>query len=156
VQPKDFVIRSYKDGKVLSKQNLVPYTENHYKAPYLHIHRADFHNVLVNAARELGVEIRLKSSVQKVDFDKPSVTLKDGSEFKADIILGADGLRSVCREEMLGHADPPHLTGDLAYRMIVRADDMRKHKDLVELTENPAINFWLGPDAHAVCYLLKG
>jgi salicylate hydroxylase len=33
---------------------------------------------------------------------------------------------------------------------------MMKHESLVELALNPAINYWMGPDAHAVCYLLKG
>lgn len=33
---------------------------------------------------------------------------------------------------------------------------MRKDPDLAELTTVPMINYWLGPSAHAVCYLLKG
>jgi salicylate hydroxylase len=57
---------------------------------------------------------------------------------------------------MLGRKDPPHFTGDLAYRITVKASDMRMHPGLVELAENPAINMWMGPQAHAVCYLLKG
>ena len=57
---------------------------------------------------------------------------------------------------MLGHPDPPRLTGDLAYRIVVKAEDMRKHEILRELVETPQINYWMGPHAHAVCYLLKG
>lgn len=100
--------------------------------------------------------ILLSSKVKTVDFEKPSVLLADGTEFRADLVIGADGLKSACREALLGHADPPKLTGDLAYRIIVKAEDMLKHKDLVELVENPAINIWIGPDSHVVCYLLKG
>lgn len=135
---------------------MVPYAEERYGVPYLHIHRADYHKILVAEAERLGVSIRLGSTVTKIDFEKPSLHLKDKPEFHADIIFGADGLKSVCREALLGHSDPPHLTGDLAYRIIVKAEDMKKHPDLVDLAEKPAINYWMGPDGHAVCYLLKG
>lgn len=33
---------------------------------------------------------------------------------------------------------------------------MRAHEDLREFVDRPAINFWMGPKAHAVSYLLKG
>ncbi|MCJ1364519.1 hypothetical protein MMC16_003630 [Acarospora aff. strigata] len=156
VRPADFILRSYRDGSVLSKQNMVPFAEERYGVPYLHIHRADYHKILVAEAQRLGVGMELGCTVTEVDFQKPSLHLKDKPEFHADVILGADGLKSICREALVGHPDPPHLTGDLAYRIIVKAEDMRKHPDLVDLVEKPAINYWMGPDGHAVCYLLKG
>ncbi|KAI9751368.1 MAG: hypothetical protein M4579_006109 [Chaenotheca gracillima] len=156
VRPRDFVLRSYRDGKILSKQNLIPYAEQTYDAPYLHIHRADFHKVMVDLARQQGVTIQLGATVTGINFDQPSILLKDGTEFKADVVLGADGLKSKCREELLGHSDPPRLTGDLVYRMIIKADDMKKNPQVANLTTNPAINYWMGPDSHAVAYLLQG
>jgi len=118
----------------------MPYTENEYGAPYLHIHRADYHKILVDEARRRGVDIRLNSHVKDIDFEKPAVVLADGCEFRADVVIGADGLKSVCREALLGHPDPPRLTGDLAYRITVRADEMKRHPDLVSLVKGPAIN----------------
>ena len=135
---------------------MIPYAEERYGVPYLHIHRADYHKILVTEAENLGVGMQLGCTVTKVDFEKPSLHLKDKPEFLADIILGADGLKSVCREALVGHPDPPHLTGDLAYRIIVKASDMKKDPLLRDLAEKPAINYWMGPDAHAVCYLLQG
>ncbi|EEP80851.1 conserved hypothetical protein [Uncinocarpus reesii 1704] len=156
VRPKDFILRSYRDGKVLSVQNVLPYTENQYGTPYLHIHRADYHRILLKEAIRQGVEILLDSTVIGVDFGKPAVHLKGKPDFHADVIFGADGLKSACREALLGHPDPPRLTGDLAYRIIVKAEDMRKHPELSEFLEQPCINYWMGPDAHAVCYFLQG
>lgn len=156
VRPESANLRSYRDGKVLSVQTFLGYTEERYGAPYLHIHRADFHKVLVDAARKEGVRIQLGSAVTGIDFTKPLLRIRGRPDFHADIIIGADGLKSVCREEMLGHKDPPHFTGDLAYRITVKAGDMRKHPELRELAERPAINLWMGPSSHAVCYLLKG
>ena len=156
VRPSDFILRSYRDGKILSKQNMVPYAEERYGVPYLHIHRADYHRILVVEAERLGVKLQLGSKVTKIDFDTASIHIYDKPNFHADLILGADGLKSVCRQSLLGHVDPPHLTGDLAYRIIIKAEDMKKHHDLRELVEKPAINYWMGPQGHVVCYLLQG
>lgn len=156
VRPSDFILRSYRDGKVLSKQNMVPYAEERYSAPYLHIHRADYHRILVVEAERLGVRLQLGSTVTKIDFEKALIQTKDKPDFHADLILGADGLKSICRESLLGHLDPPHLTGDLAYRIVINVEDMKTHPDLRELVEKPAINYWMGPYGHVVCYLLQG
>ncbi|KAI9793825.1 MAG: hypothetical protein M1835_006983 [Candelina submexicana] len=156
VRPRDIVLRSYHDGAILSTVNMLPLEEETYGVPYLVIHRADHHRILVAEARRLGVTIHLSASVMGIDFEKPSVHLKDANEFHADLILGADGLKSNCREQLLGRPDPPHFTGDLAYRIVVKADDMKKHPDLIGLTEKPAVNYWMGPNGHAVCYMVKG
>ncbi|KAI4181878.1 MAG: hypothetical protein L6R41_006351 [Letrouitia leprolyta] len=156
VQPRDFVLRSYRDGTILSKQNMVPYAVQRYAAPYLHIHRADYHKILVAEAERLGVKIILGSTVSKLDFERPLVYLNGKPEFYADVVIGADGLKSKCREAMLGYPDPPRFTGNLAYRIIVKVEDMKSCPDLSELTEEPAIHYWMGPQAHAVCYFLQG
>ena len=156
VRPSDFIIRSYRDGTILNKLNMVPYAEKRYGVPYLHIHRADYHKILVAEAQRLGVKMHLGSVVRGIDFDRAIVHIRDKPDFQADLILGADGLKSICRESLLGHPDPPHLTGDLAYRIVIKADDMKKHPDLRDLAEKPAINYWMGPHGHVVCYLLKG
>ncbi|KAF8537013.1 hypothetical protein BDD12DRAFT_848640 [Trichophaea hybrida] len=155
VLPHAFVMRSYK-GPELNRQPMLPYCEEAYGAPYLHIHRADFHSVFVKRAEALGVNIRLNAFVNAIDFSAPSVTLATGQTINCDLVVAADGLKSKCRELYLGHADPPHNTGDLAYRILVKASDMRKDPDLAQLAEVPVINYWMGPGAHAVCYLLKG
>ncbi len=156
VRPSDFIIRSYRNGVILNKLNMVPHAEKRYGVPYLHIHRADYHKILVAEAHRLGVKMQLGSVVTGIDFERAIVHIRDKPDFQADLILGADGLKSICRESLLGHPDPPHLTGDLAYRIVIKADDMKKHPDLRDLAEKPAINYWMGPYGHVVCYLLKG
>lgn len=94
--------------------------------------------------------------MDSIDFSAPAVTLATGQTIDCDLVVGADGLRSKCRELYLGHADPPQNSGDLAYRILVRASDIRKDPELAGLAETPMLNIWMGPRAHAVCYLLKG
>lgn len=155
VRPSDFIIRSYRDGAILNKLNMVPYAEERYGVPYLHIHRADYHRILVAEAERQGITIKLGSVVTNIDFDRALIRIRNKPDFQADMIIGADGLKSICREWLLGHTDPPHLTGDLAYRIVIKAEDMKKHPDLRELAEKPAINYWMGPYGHVVCYLLQ-
>jgi salicylate hydroxylase len=102
------------------------------------------------------VEIILGSRAVEIDFEVPAIKLADGSTLTADLVIGADGLYSTCREALLGKKDPPRLTGDLAYRATVPASKMREQECLREFIESPSINHWLGPDSHAVGYLLKG
>ncbi len=131
------------------------YVPNKYRV----VHRADFHKALMRKAKDLGVHLRLNSFVDKIDFTKPSCTLKSGEQLDADLILGCDGLKSRTRELMLGYQDPPKDTGDIAYRILVPASEMKKHKELSFLLENGSrapLNYWMGPDCHVVCYLLKG
>lgn len=85
-----------------------------------------------------------------------TVGLRDGRQLTADLIVGCDGINSTLREIFVGHADPPVLTGDLAYRLLLDTDAMRNDPELKSLVEEPQVNYWLGPDAHAVNYVLKG
>jgi flavin-dependent dehydrogenase len=54
------------------------------------IHRADYHQILLDNARSLGVEIRLGALVEKILVDETAVIV--GAEtITGDVIIGADG-----------------------------------------------------------------
>ena len=59
--------------------------------PFSVIHRADYHEVMLETAKDLGVEVRLGCNVEHLDFISPQVTLSSGETLKADVIVGADG-----------------------------------------------------------------
>ncbi|GAB7344844.1 hypothetical protein MBLNU457_3295t3 [Dothideomycetes sp. NU457] len=155
VKPVDITIRRYHDGKILSVTDIFPHTVDHYGAPYLQIHRADYHRVLTKTARDLGVQIQLGSAVTDIDFETPAVRIAGKPDVYADLIIGADGLKSVCREKLLGRPDPPRLTGQMAYRAVISTEDMLKHPELAELVNEPRMTYWTGPDSHVVGYPLK-
>ena len=156
VSPQAVRLRSYADGRILSEQRFVPLAQALYGAPYCNVHRADYHNLLVAKCRQLGVAVRLGARAETVDFAAPSVTLADGSVLAADLVVGADGLKSRLRSLLLGRPSPPFLTGDLAYRILIDVARMRADPALAELAATPMFNIWMGPQAHAACYLLKG
>ena len=60
---------------------------------HFNIHRAAFQKVLVDAATRAGVEIIVNARVVTIDENgtSPIATTKDGQNYEADLIIGADG-----------------------------------------------------------------
>ncbi len=124
-----------------------------YGAPLLTIHKADLQLALINRAKELGVEFRLGDWLKDVNSDVPEVITISGERFPCDLVVGADGLWSRCRECFLGTQDKPNATGDL-YRIMLRLKDI-PDQDLRDLVAKPGLNFWLGPDCRVIAYSIR-
>jgi salicylate hydroxylase len=131
--------------------------ERRWGAPYLIIHRADLQRALVEGiCCQADVELSLGTTV--IDFarcgDRISVGLRRGSRVAsddADLLIGADGLRSQVRDRLgLGARDRADFSGRVAYRAIVSADD-----DNPKWTGSDIV-LRLGPEAHLVEYPLRG
>ncbi|KAJ9491829.1 hypothetical protein VN97_g1410 [Penicillium thymicola] len=120
---------------------------------YRDFHRADLQQCLVERALELGVNITCNARVVDVtvseDGTTATATAADGRQWIGDLVIGADGVFGKLTEGLLGRVDPPVKTGDLAYRLLLSTEEMRKDPDLAELVTDPQVNYWLGPDAHA-------
>lgn len=125
-----------------------------YGAPFIALHRADLHKVLYDRSHELGVEIHLGQKVVQIDFEETIIFTESGLTAKADLVVAADGLWSSCRQCFLGVEEPPLPTGDLAYRILLRLDEINDPQ-LRQWVSKPAVHFWIGPEAHAVGYSLR-
>ncbi|KAF5541288.1 salicylate hydroxylase [Fusarium mexicanum] len=125
---------------------------------WLVIARPDYHQVLWDAAKDAGAELRLDSEMEKIDFQGSCVHLVGGEKVNGDVIVGADGLWSRARDQLLEKDSPPAETGDLAYRCTIPAEDLQALNDeaLNELMEKKSATCWMGPDRHCVLYPLKG
>ncbi|KAJ7016990.1 hypothetical protein C8F04DRAFT_1339361 [Mycena alexandri] len=81
--------------------------------------------------------LHLNSRVVSLKPDLARVTLTSGKTFQGDVILGADGVKSMIREVVLGRPDKPLPTGDAAYRAIVPTSEedtrRRDRNDELEL-----------------------
>lgn len=132
--------------------------------PFWDFHRANLHMGLLERAVELGAKLTTNSRVVHVEYENDErnqttraiAICQDGTKHAADLVVGADGINSKCREILLGHEDPPLLTGDLAYRLLLNTEDMLKDAELRGFVQDPQVNYWIGPDAHAVNYVLRG
>jgi salicylate hydroxylase len=142
-------------GNKISEMDFHAYEED-CGAPFWDFHRANLHLGLLERAKELGAQLTTRTKVVDVEYESRDgqstnaiAVCEDGKRYKADLIVGADGINSKCREILLGHEDPPLLTGDLAYRLLLNTDDMLKDPELSGFVKDPQVNYWIGPDAHA-------
>ncbi|KAH6638404.1 hypothetical protein C7974DRAFT_160160 [Boeremia exigua] len=148
-------------GKKISYMDFHEY-EAHCGTPFWDFHRANLHMALLERAVELGAKLMTNSRVVDIEYESSEDTTKaiavceNAQRYKADLVVGADGINSATRELLLGHPDPPLLTGDLAYRLLLDTEQMMKDPDLRHFVEDPQVNYWIGPDAHAVNYVLRG
>lgn len=137
--------------------NLVPYVQEKYGAPYLVTHRADLRRILFEEAEAQGARVRLgvRIDIEKTSFADGVFHLAGEEEIHADLVIGADGLQSTCRDSLFPQLYPLRSTGKLVYRTIIDTEAM-KSTQLNDLVLTPNIHVWLGPGSMAVCYLLKG
>jgi salicylate hydroxylase len=140
-------------GNTITSMNFAESASQYPGTFYWDFHRANLHKCLLERAAELGAKIKVNARVADVliaqDNETATVSLQNGEKHVADLVVAADGVNSRLREVMLGKEDPPVLTGDLAYRLLLSTNDMLKDPELAPFVTQPQVNYWLGPDAHA-------
>ncbi|KAK4615668.1 FAD-dependent monooxygenase OpS4 [Fulvia fulva] len=158
-EPTLLQVRRWSDGKVLSRtDDFNVEMKSKYNAPFWDLHRVDVQRALAAKAKELGVEVRLGSRIEDVDFDQATIRLASGETLQADLIVGADGLWSKCRQKFLMskglEPDIPIPTGDLAYRIVLEVNEV-KSQEVKDWISQPTCQFWIGPEAHVVAYSVR-
>jgi salicylate hydroxylase len=152
VHPGAYVFRTYDDGELIQQFPLAATHEAQFGAPYTQMHRADFHEILASRARQADPDIiRLNKKVTGFTEEANGVALHfaDGGSARGDLLLGADGLKSAVRRQILGDAIATY-TGDAAWRITVPIERLpQPHLEKV-------MSVFMGPGGHAVCYYLRG
>ena len=153
VKPEGIVFRRYNTGERVGFTKWAGVMEKDYGAPYYHIHRADFQKLLYDLVAP-HVTLLLGSTVVRCDPDpvSPSVTLKSGEVIRADLIVGADGVKSYIQWVVSGKPSKAQPTGDAAYRATIPASLMMQDPELREFIENPEMTGWMAPGRHLMAY----
>jgi salicylate hydroxylase len=144
----------WEDGSTIVKIPFGQIVQNH-GAPYWLVHRHDLHKGLLEAAERAGVTILNNKRVIEYDFNAPAVTTADGQIFTAELIIAADGIKSIARPQLTGRPDVPRDTGDVAYRILIPGTELLKDPELADLISTPATTSWCGPEAHLVGYPIR-
>jgi salicylate hydroxylase len=150
-EPEALELRIGKSGGKVFAIPVGQAARKRYGAPYLHIHRADLVEVLRGEAERAGAKVRLGARVaayrREPDPAGVRVGLDTGDIVWADVLVGADGMRSTVRRLMFG-AEHPRFTGAVAWRAIA---PIGACPDL----PNAAV-VWAGAGKHAVTYRIRG
>jgi len=86
------------------------------------VHRDDFINALLGVLPDGMVHIGRRAVAVEDRGDRATVVFADGATVTADLVIGADGIRSVVRRQLFSDA-PPVFSRSHAYRAVISADD---------------------------------
>ncbi|MBP6994640.1 MAG: FAD-dependent monooxygenase [Phycicoccus sp.] len=119
--------------------------------------RADVANILADAVHETGIDVRLGAKVTEVEqtAEGVTITMADGSTLSADLLVGADGIRSDVRR-LIGIDTMPEPVGMGIWRVVA---DRPEEMDCSELFYNgPKYKAGYTPISDTQCYafLLEG
>lgn len=136
----------------------VPLSTAQFGADRVLYHRQDLHSALRDAAVSPDmpgkpVEIRTASPVVACDAEAGSVTLGSGEKLQADLVIGADGIKSVIRTAVLGEERKALPTGLSAYRILVPTkyiQDIDEVPDSVKTPDPAMTNMVVGTDKRVI------
>lgn len=161
VAPRATIRRRWEDGSLLGSFPLGEPVEERYQAPYWNAHRAEVHGALLEKACDPagpGFAVRMQGGVRIRGVEPLAVGAMvvddQGRTWKADLLVGADGIHSALRAALLGN-DSPRYSGDDAYRALIDVEAIRQRPGAASLVAEPEVSIWLGPQRHAIHYWVR-
>jgi salicylate hydroxylase len=143
VRPSAIEVRRWHDDAALAVTPLGDACVRMYGVPYYTLHRADLHAALLSLVDGVALGKRCVG-VTPAD-DGVTVSFADGTSVEADVVLGADGIRSTVRGHLLD--DRPRFAGHAIFRGLVPSAAV-PHEDKVLIR--------MGPGQHCVSYPISG
>lgn len=137
--------------RLLGQIDLGDTARSNYGFDYACIHRADLHQVLLDAVRQQPlVTLQLNAKIVAVSESAQAVQVstEQGASHGADALIGCDGLWSQVRQHVLG-AQPPLATGHVAWRALL---PMRM---VPSQLQSQRVIAWLAPHMHAIAYPVR-
>lgn len=150
VFPDNLIMRDAFDGAEITRIPTGEPLRKHFGYPYAVIHRTDLHKVLIDAVKRSSMAT-LTTSCKLASYedrgDRVVVQSEAGQTFEGAALIGADGLWSAVRNQLVGDGKP-RVSGHIAYRGVIPLAEVPEH-----LRENNVV-LWAGPKTHLVHYPL--
>ncbi|HYO51213.1 FAD-dependent monooxygenase [Archangium sp.] len=147
--PQALEARSWRSGRRIFSTPLGERCLEAYGAPYYHVHRADLHALLSQALGPEGLRLSARCTGFAEEGDGVRVEFEDGSSEWGDLLIGADGIRSITRTVAFG-PEQPRFSGNVAFRAVIPARSVEG----LPLERNTTA--WWGPGKHFVHYFISG
>jgi salicylate hydroxylase len=109
------------------------------------VHRAEFLDVLVRALPASSFRLGHRCSDLRQDSDQVVLSFENGVRASHDLVIGADGIRSVVRQR-LGLDSPATSEGVMAYRGMVPTEKLAWAKGV------QGLYLWMGTGRSFLCY----
>jgi salicylate hydroxylase len=140
---------NWQSGEELFRTPLREVCPRVFGAEFYHVHRADLHTMLAKDITPERITFGVSCTGLRQQAGRTIACFDDGSEYAADLVVGADGVRSAVRAALWGQ-EPASYTGHMCWRALVPVEQF----PLPFVT--PTSAFWMGPKGHVVTYYVKG
>lgn len=150
--PDNLVLRDALDGSEVTCVPAGDGLRERFGEPYALTHRADLLATFLEACRdEPRIELSTDRRVEAVVDDGETVVaeIEGGETVEGSALIGADGLWSRVREQVIGDG-PPRVAGHIAYRGVL------PRAEVPDDLWSPDMTVWVGPRTHLVHYPLRG
>jgi 6-hydroxynicotinate 3-monooxygenase len=146
IKPHCYISRAWDTGERMYEITFDAASEERFGGPYLNIHRGDLHAVLEQVVTPGTIAFNHHLIDLKETSHSMRLVFENGVEVEADIVIGADGIRSKVRECLLG-SEAPRFVGAVAHRAIFATERLRGF-------EIPDCTKWWGRDRHILPYFM--
>jgi 2-polyprenyl-6-methoxyphenol hydroxylase-like FAD-dependent oxidoreductase len=156
-EPRNIVSVAFDDAHLRFREPLKGAAAAQFGAPYLTVHRADLHRLLVDRLPAQGIHLNALCTGVSPQGGIAVASFADGGQIEADIIVAADGINSAVRESLFG-MQAARYTQQMAWRCIVpigRVPTRIGPGSAVEIGRDEYVG-WIGPDGHVICYPIRG
>jgi salicylate hydroxylase len=150
-EPQSIELRLGHSGRRMFSLPLREKAMERWGGRYVHIHRADLAEGLKDALEAIAPDALTYGKTvteYRQEGARAIVILDDGEELTCDLLVGADGVHSRLRGQMLG-GDPATFTGMVAWRTTVPVDRFTS-------LPPPTACIWTGHGRHAVTTRIRG
>ncbi|KAF7546967.1 hypothetical protein G7Z17_g8055 [Cylindrodendrum hubeiense] len=127
-------------------------------------HRSSLAGRMYEACKkESSINFYFSTSLEDITEFSPRVSFtvlprdSEPRRVHADILLGCDGIKSVTREKLLqqvGAIPEEAETGQAAYRIMLKREDMAHDPDLLALIDSDEVVRWVGEKRHIIAYAI--
>jgi 6-hydroxynicotinate 3-monooxygenase len=146
IKAECYVSRAWDSGATQYEIWFDAESERRFGGIYLNVHRGDLHAVLEKAVAPGSIAFDHRLIDLQETGDGVRLLFENGATTKADLVIGADGIRSKVRDVLLG-PELPRFVGMVAHRAIFPAQRLDGFKI-------PDCTKWWGHDRHILAYFM--
>ena len=150
-EPENVELRLGQSGRIIFRIPMKRIARRRWGARYFQVHRADLVEVLrarLAALQPDAIRLGVRIDGYRQQANGIVALTSEGETERADLLIGADGIRSAVKRQMLGDVQP-QFTGNVAWRAVVPT---------CQLTGDappPSGVVWAGAGRHAVTTYLR-